>query len=158
MRIKIHRDVPDDVARWFAACFRVAVERLGIADYDRTLLLRVGWSPIGNDTEQGAFYPHLGELERIRAGKTVRRFVITLVPKRSLERMLRTFCHELIHLRQYITGEIGATFSRGRPVQQYFKQEARLPYCERPWEKEAHEKMHQLAEYVLSKVGPPPPA
>lgn len=69
------------------------------------------------------------------AGKP-RDFVIEL--KRGLEEndFLETVAHELVHVRQYVRGELNEEMNywRGNPVNP-----REIPYAEQPWEIEAEE-------------------
>jgi hypothetical protein len=80
------------------------------------------------------------------AGKP-RDFLIEL--KRGLEEkdFLETIAHELVHVRQYVRGELNEEMSywRGAPVNA-----REIPYAEHPWEIEAEKIGKELVEEYMS--------
>lgn len=84
-------------------------------------------------------------IEGYNASDKPRDFLIEL--KRGLEEkdFLETVAHEMVHVRQYLRGELNEEMSywRGNPVDP-----RKIPYTEQPWEIEAEELGKALvAEY-----------
>lgn len=156
MKAKFSKTIPPELSRWLNACFNVAVKRLGVADYDRTVCVRVGYSPIGDPrTERGAIAPM--DHASWRWPDPPRAFMLMLAPDNPPQ-MLESLCHELIHLGQWCRGElsIGPKDKFGYHQPLYFNQNIRgLPYEQRPFEQEAHKEMTQLALDVVKQVGWP---
>ncbi len=61
----------------------------------------------------------------------------------SVEEKMKTLAHELVHAKQYITGELQFDQWKGTPEANYLH----LPYAETPWEEEAY----RLQEYLYEK-------
>lgn len=78
----------------------------------------------------------LVSVEDYNAAGKPREFLIEL--RRGLEEndFLETVAHELVHVRQYVRGELNEEMSywRGAPVNP-----SEIPYAEQPWEIEAEE-------------------
>jgi len=67
-----------------------------------------------------------------------REFTIRVKETLSLGRKLRTICHEMVHVKQYATGEMKSMYRPARTTKfrgEYFPDE--LDYWECPWEIEA---------------------
>lgn len=155
MKAKLSKRIPDELRRWLNDCFNAAVKRLGIADYERTVYIKIGYSPIGSaETERGAIAPLAGDDWTWPAPP--RSFALMLAPDHPPQ-MLESMCHELIHLKQWCHGELGIGRDKnGRYEPLYFNQNVeRLPYAQRPFEQEAHRDMTKLALEVVKQVGWP---
>ena len=61
----------------------------------------------------------------------------------SVEEKMKTLAHELVHAKQYITGELQFDQWKGTPEANYLH----LPYAETPWEEEAY----RLQEYLYER-------
>ena len=61
----------------------------------------------------------------------------------SVEEKMKTLAHELVHAKQYITGELQFDKWKGTPEANYLH----LPYAETPWEEEAY----RLQEYLYER-------
>ncbi len=61
----------------------------------------------------------------------------------SVEEKMKTLAHELVHAKQYITGELQFDQWKGTPEKNYLH----LPYAETPWEEEAY----RLQEYLYER-------
>lgn len=61
----------------------------------------------------------------------------------SAEEKMKTLAHELVHAKQYITGELQFDQWKGTPEANYLH----LPYAETPWEEEAY----RLQEYLYER-------
>jgi hypothetical protein len=75
-------------------------------------------------------------------------FVIEVRQTDSEEEKLKTLAHEMVHVRQYIRGELNEEMSvwRGRKVDS-----DEIPYAEQPWEIEAESIAHKLYDEYISK-------
>lgn len=75
-----------------------------------------------------------------------KKYRLTLHSKISPSNLSRIVCHELIHLKQYVVGDLrlveGGAMWKGR----FYKKET--PYMERPWEIEANAEMNKLEKKV----------
>lgn len=77
-------------------------------------------------------------------------FVIEVRQSDSEEEKLKTLAHEMVHVKQYIRGELNEEMSvwRGRKVNS-----DEIPYSEQPWEIEAESTAHKLYdEYITNKT------
>jgi hypothetical protein len=61
---------------------------------------------------------------------------------RNIGQVFTTIAHEMIHVKQYMTQELGRLLD----------EQQHLPYMERWWEKEAHEKSVPLVEKFSKKI------
>jgi hypothetical protein len=75
-------------------------------------------------------------------------FVIEVRQNDSEEEKLKTLAHEMVHVRQYIRGELNEEMSvwRGGKVDS-----DEIPYAEQPWEIEAESIAHKLYDEYISK-------
>jgi predicted metallopeptidase len=75
-------------------------------------------------------------------------FVIEVRQTDSEEEKLKTLAHEMVHVRQYIRGELNEEMSvwRGKKVDS-----DEIPYAEQPWEIEAESIAHKLYDEYISK-------
>jgi hypothetical protein len=148
MQLKMCDCVPKPAQRFFGEAFDLLIQKLGISDYDKTIALHLGQH---EDKDEGSFCPVPDDdtIARVKAGKQPKAFMILML-EQNPAKMLETFCHEMIHLKQACVGELTYRLTNGRPQQ--FWQNCRIthdmPYMERPQEKEAHERMYELALWV----------
>lgn len=79
-------------------------------------------------------------------------FEIVLNPTMSKKRMLMTLAHEMIHVKQYITGQLKHLERRGvtRWEGQIFKEDTR--YFDQPWEIDAFGREPGLYTYYREHV------
>lgn len=76
-------------------------------------------------------------------------FIIEVRQSDTEEEKLKTLAHEMVHVKQYIRGELNEEMSvwRGHRVDS-----DEIPYAEQPWEVEAESVAHKLYdEYVASQ-------
>ena len=154
MKLRIcNHCVPPKERRFFAEAFPLLTKRLGISEYQSTVELHYDDN---GGTTNGSIEPAPTDsvLASIRAGKCPREFDIKLRPQ-SLDRMLVSFCHEMVHLKQWVTGELKATADGNYPKQIYHNVQVTdldIPYEQRPWEMEAFAKMEPLATWVAGEM------
>lgn len=131
----------------FTRAFHLLCERLGIADFDKTVKLHFD---LDNYNEAGSF---CSDVEHEVGPED---FHLRLTVAQPTE-MLRTLCHEMVHCRQYLTGmlrsEAGTVYSKpkcffyGVPVDM-----DKIPYDEQPWEVEAYAETPKLADWLIPKL------
>ena len=157
MKVKFHRSIPKDQALFFSRVFDLLVPKLGIADFERTILVSYGRAT-NNPKEAGAFGPQRSHetIDRVLSGKTPMTFGIKMMPDEVSE-MLVAFAHEMVHLKQACFGEQAyGVADDGYPVSLWQGipiPKGSMSYEDLPWEKEPHERMYELAlwaarEYV----------
>lgn len=78
----------------------------------------------------------LVSVEDYNAAGKPREFLIEVKRELAGDDFLETIAHELVHVRQYVRGELNEEMSywRGAPVNP-----REIPYAEQPWEIEAEE-------------------
>lgn len=164
IRLNVAKECPVFVRRFVTEATPLLAAKLGIADYDRTV--NVKWGSIrpdrvlshnsrGRVVEKtgGQFGPSvLGVFRAFRGRTRVTDFELLLAPDAPAE-TVRNFCHEFVHLKQWCLGELaigptGALSYQGREIPDV----KAIPYNERPWEKEAFDKMDELANWVLGRL------
>ena len=77
-----------------------------------------------------------------------RSFIIEINKNDCAEEILKTLAHEMVHIKQYVKGELdeGQTVWRGQKI------ESELEYDEQPWEIEAYDLGDKLYdEFILSR-------
>lgn len=149
--------------------FKLVVKRLGIEQHDKIVCVSIE-DPKDmyreNKNVSGYIAPWVGDFDRrtpdmkrfnselFGGGKTKqpKRFKIVL-ENQDIIILVVALCHELVHLKQWVNGEqqLGEWGSprlwMGIPVPN-----KAINYKDQPWEKEAHERMYQLAEWVLTEI------
>lgn len=70
-------------------------------------------------------------------------FEINIHSKQNLYEYIATLAHELVHMKQYLRGELASDFRR---MKWMGKDMTDLPYSKQPWEIEAQELQHGLAK------------
>jgi len=75
--------------------------------------------------------------------------VVGINPKQSKNELIRTIFHEMVHVKQYVVGDLSHENSdnlwKGEVVD--------LPYSDRPWEKEAYEQEEAMWHIFSKEVG-----
>ena len=70
----------------------------------------------------------------------------------DLYTFIRTVCHEFIHVKQYVLGEIREDLIRGTAQWKKSRVPVSTPYRKQPWEKEAFRLENKYALEVLTEV------
>ena len=65
---------------------------------------------------------------------------------------IRTICHEFIHVKQYVVGEIYENLQTGKARWKKSSVPVDTPYMDQPWEKEAFKYETEYAFEVLSSI------
>lgn len=81
-----------------------------------------------------------------------REFTIRIDTSISLDDMVSTIIHEMIHVQQYLTKRLRQPYF-GKAVFERVDYDWDMPYDDRPWEIEAHTKEKQLKEAFDSQRG-----
>lgn len=136
-------------------------QRLGIADYNRTLEIDWGKINFSRANTQGMSCDGLLGPDEHEAttffmgGPPVRSFKMWLTPQTNVQ-IVRVFCHEFVHLKQWVTGEIsikpGTLALIWHDVEFSPHQIETMPELSKPWEQEAYRKQDDLASYVLKEL------
>ncbi len=75
--------------------------------------------------------------------------VVGINPKQSKHELIRTIFHEMVHVKQYVEGDLShedsANLWKGEVVD--------VPYMDRPWEKEAYEQEEAMWHIFSKEVG-----
>jgi hypothetical protein len=105
-----------------------------------------------NPNAEAAITPH--DNKRLHAGLQPREFLIVLKKKSNeLLFQLPAICHELVHLRQFLTGLGKFVIKNNKLDILYFNQDLNhLPYDKQPWEVEAHAEMYPLASVIIDEL------
>jgi len=82
-----------------------------------------------------------------------REFQITLNPLLKPEDMLVTVMHEMVHVKQFVRGELKMTYKPHRKVMWLGKELKDVHYAELPYELEAYAMEKKLAEMWLEAKG-----
>ncbi len=123
---------------------KLLIERLGINDYNAKIQIHMHPS---NNPKEGGFMTCLDELN-----PKPRDFLINITPGIGLNCLL-SLSHEMVHVRQHLQGTLGAVDLDGKHVPCYYGVVAdKIPYKERPWEREAHDLMMPLTEWVIEMI------
>lgn len=78
-------------------------------------------------------------------------FEINIHSKQNLYQYITTLAHELVHMKQYIRGELK---SDCRKMSWMGKDMSDLPYSKQPWESEAYDLQHDLAKnFIIGELG-----
>tara|TARA_R110002074_G_scaffold123683_1_gene259500 strand:- start:114467 stop:114931 length:465 start_codon:yes stop_codon:yes gene_type:complete len=79
---------------------------------------------------------------------------ITVEVSKSLDlySFIRTICHEFVHVKQYVKGEIREDLINGSSMWKKGRVPQGTPYLEQPWEKEAFRLENQYALDVIINV------
>ena len=152
MKLRIHKCVSGKIKQLLLEAFPLVTARLGISGYEGTIELHIG-SAAGEGGSTGPKSSRVN-VRRLDAGRRPIEFGMYLRPD-SLAQMFPVFCHEMIHIKQWVTGQLGAKFVDGDVQQMYYSvaiDADSIPYREQPWEKEAFDGMHDLAECVLGQL------
>jgi len=75
--------------------------------------------------------------------------VVGINPKQTKNELIRTIFHEMVHVKQYVEGDLSHENSdnlwKGEVVD--------VPYSDRPWEKEAYEQEEAMWHIFTKEVG-----
>ncbi len=75
--------------------------------------------------------------------------VVGINPKQTKNELIRTIFHEMVHVKQYVQGDLSHTDSdnlwKGKVVD--------VPYMDRPWEKEAYEQEEAMWHIFTKEIG-----
>jgi hypothetical protein len=139
--------------RFFAEAFPVLTKRLGISEYKATVELYAGHNP-GENGRLGPAGTSQNK-RRIFGGKPIREFEMQIT-RQDRATMLQAFCHEMVHVKQHLIGVLGCGVDKAkRPITLFYNtplNQSTIPYRDRPWEKEAHERMNPLAIQVAQDM------
>lgn len=83
----------------------------------------------------------LGKLDEVLGWclwETATEFSVDIEKKQSLRRLLETVAHEMVHVKQYATGELYESTAQGKHRWQGKWLKKDPEYYDRPWEIEAH--------------------
>lgn len=69
----------------------------------------------------------------------------------DLERFVTTFCHEMVHVKQYAKGQVKS--SKSAKTHYWMGKNVRKGYYEQPWEIEAYSKERLLANKIFAIIG-----
>ena len=81
-----------------------------------------------------------------------RDLTIEIDKRLDLFTFVRTVCHEFIHVKQYVLGEITEDLENGTAKWKKSRIPASTPYRKQPWEKEAFRLEKKYALEILSEV------
>jgi hypothetical protein len=145
--------------RLFSEAFPFITKRLGISGYKGTI--EVHDCDDEDIRRSGCVGPDCTPevIRGIAAGKPLRSFAMQ-VRRRSLAGMLQTFCHEMIHVKQHLTGVLGVGFDKitHKPIKLYQNVPVGdasgdlIPYRDQPWEKEARAGETPLAVWAAERM------
>lgn len=95
------------------------------------------------------FVPHdkifHGDMTWLDSNHRPREFQINITYNKSKKRMLTTLAHEMIHVKQFVKGEMKDYISHDRPSTWYGKPiKNSTNYFKLPWEVEAHGREHEV--------------
>lgn len=95
------------------------------------------------------FEKNLGEAYGYCLQEDKREYTITIKKGLGLFDMISTICHEMVHLKQYVKGEL-----REKDGVQMWKTKSykNVNYADAPWEKEAFRLEASLAEECFKKL------
>jgi len=158
--------VPEGIRPIFDVALELTSKRLGIDAYNATIKFHL--RPPGftsKDTpegmsEGGALAPSLSEenAKRVEKGLPPKLFDLSITVDSPTQMML-AFAHEMIHIRQWLTGELAIkTMRKSSPKELQYLYYNRvpikdeIPYKARPWETEAHKKMDELAVWLMREL------
>lgn len=160
-------DAPERLVDLFTASVPLLANRLGIADYNVGLKIKLGMYPLddklneithpeahGKEVQCGYLRPAESELWRIMCDKQPRNYEMFVCWGQPPMEVVETFCHEFVHLRQWVTGILRPTVDENGKALLHFHSyasAARIPYADRPWEHEALALQGELAEWVVTK-------
>lgn len=83
------------------------------------------------------------------AGDTNREFFMQIDKTLSVPKIIRTVCHEMVHVKQHVRGECDLEGKRWKSR----KISSKTDYFDLPWEKEAFKMQDELAvEYLLRDI------
>lgn len=154
MKLRIHNCVKGPITKLLVAGFPLVTKYLGIDGYKGTIEVHSG----SRGGEEGGVSPDATPRtqHRIMTGKRCDEFQMMLKPGRPETEMFATFCHEMVHVKQLVIGELGVRIMPDGELQQLYHnvraENDEIPYRDRPWEKEAFDKMHVVAEVVLKQL------
>lgn len=138
--------------------FDLLCGRIGIADYDRTVHLSFKRLP---EYKYGPLTARCnGQMKPAGIVRTSpKSYEMELATERSFFTTLEAMAHELIHVKQYITGELSAAIVgppwKRRVTERWMGCVTDLrdaDYDDHPWEAEAHARMEELAVWVINKL------
>ena len=154
MHVIIDDSVDPDARQPLARAFELLCERLGIEQYNKTVKIIFFTPKIRKNGEKEGGYMRPDDDGPLN-GKRAQKYVIALAPgKRAI--IILALCHEMVHLRQYLTGVMSFTKNNnGRPIPAYYSHgvdDKSIDYDSLPYEKEPHDLMYPLAEWVIQKL------
>lgn len=157
MQVTFKGDTPPEFKAIFGDAFKLICQRLGIDGYQRNV--NISFMPVICEEEpkaHGIVYPtgSQEQCERIKAGKPITSFNID-IKINNPDRMIQSLCHEMIHVKQWITGMLGIAYKDGEPIPLFHNRQIdkdSIRYEDQPWEEEAHREMNSLAIWVMKTM------
>ncbi len=114
------------------------IEQLGLARYNKALLVRVEKDVDGENSE-GITVPLPG----------INAIVVAIKSTRDLAKMGSTIAHEMVHVKQIASGKLKAGSRKIMWNGKKFKPST--PYLSRPWEVEAFQKQELIFRRAIEK-------
>jgi hypothetical protein len=116
-------------------------ERTFMSDYDEDASIEVRFEPLEDEGIDGFCSREEDDS-----------FLIELSPKLRGEDLIRTVIHELVHVKQYLSGKLSQVHRNGEGPRMYWNKMdmTDVLYEERPWECEAHSLEDRLCKQFLS--------
>ena len=139
MRLLVHDNVQGKTRQLLRDTFFLVARRLGIDGYNRTVQIA-----LRDDLPE-----KLGGYVRVDNSKK-QKFLIIINTKNIKPLMIAALCHELVHVKQFLTGMLDIDDVGKRQL--FYGKPCDLPYDEQPWEIEAEREMWPLAGYVCAEL------
>ena len=136
---------------FFGGAFLLLTKRLGISEYQAVVNLHYEDGPAH---KKGAVAPSVKAIKNfLYTNKEPREFDMHL-QETDWPTMLMSLSHEMVHVKQWLLGELTAT--KDKLPKQVWRgvqvTDLNIPYHEQPWEVEAHAKMEPLATWVAKEM------
>lgn len=152
----------DGAPRMFSRLFEAAAPklaaRLGIADYKVRLTARLIEAPVAlvEGFGYGMITPDTKiEAPRLAQGLSPRAFRMVICYGQPPSELMETICHEFVHLKQWVTGELRAWVDGGGDKKLAYLGNldvGSIPYKDQPWEKEALRLQKPLADWLTDAL------
>ena len=160
--------VPEELQPLFVDALKLVSQHLGIAAYNATVKFHLappGYTTKPGTREGGHMSPSLtSENEaRVKQGQPPNQYDISITVDLP-ERMILSFAHEAIHLRQWLTGTLSTKVLRKVKTKDATLEDKRLyfhgtpiditqiKYKDMPWEDEAHTKMWAVGKWLIQAL------
>jgi hypothetical protein len=135
--------------------FELIAKRLGITDYEGTLAVSVvPWLGPGTEAMAGPIRSDTNARRAI-AGQRPIEYELIFAAWVEPKSLLPVFAHELVHIKQWVTGEFGLKLyghELGKTYMNVRTDNLDIPYSQQPWEIEAFSRMYELGDYAKLKI------